>query len=138
MLDILYNALYNVINKKREGIKMEQQHLVGRINSLLEAVEPLKFSLEISTDPEEIEYLRHEIKNQHIEINALKEKLEEGINMKNIKILQDKILQWTEMQNWTLDLYMAKNISKEEYKGRWHNLQEDIEKFKKEIHQLAN
>lgn len=117
---------------------MEQQHLVGRINSLLEAVEPLKFSLEISTDPEEIEYLRHEIKNQHIEINALKEKLEEGINMKNIKILQDKILQWTEMQNWTLDLYMAKNISKEEYKGRWHNLQEDIEKFKKEIHQLAN
>lgn len=59
-------------------------------------------------------------------------------NINKIKILQDKIMQWTEMQNWALDLYMGKQINKEEYKGRCDSLQEDIEGFKKEIHRLAN
>lgn len=55
---------------------MKKQQLIERMNELLKAVEPLKFSLEIATNPEEIEYLRHEIKTQYNEINALREELE--------------------------------------------------------------
>ena len=55
---------------------MEKQQLVKRMNELLKAVEPLKFSLEISTNQNEIDYLRNEIKTQYAEINVLREELE--------------------------------------------------------------
>ena len=55
---------------------MEKQNMIETINGLLKAVEPLKFSLEISNDQDEIDYLRNEIKSQYVEINALREELE--------------------------------------------------------------
>lgn len=54
---------------------MEKTQLIEKMNTMLQAVEPLKFSLEISTDEEEIEYLRNEIKSQYVAINALREEL---------------------------------------------------------------
>ena len=50
--------------------------MIKRVNELLQNVEPLKFALEISTDQNEIDYLRNEIKTQYVEINELREKLE--------------------------------------------------------------
>lgn len=55
---------------------MEKQNMIEEMNTLLKAVEPLKFSLEISNNEEEIEYLRNQIKAQYVEINALREKLD--------------------------------------------------------------
>lgn len=55
---------------------MEKQNMIEEMNTLLKAVEPLKFSLEISNNEEEIDYLRTQIKAQYVEINALREKLE--------------------------------------------------------------
>ena len=55
---------------------MEKQQLIEKMNESLKAVEPLKFSLEISTNQDEIDYLRNEIKTQYIEINTLREELE--------------------------------------------------------------
>lgn len=57
--------------------------------------------------------------------------------MKNIKTLQEKILQWTEMQNELFDQVMKGIITKEEYKERNDRLNEDIDAFKKEIHELS-
>ena len=57
--------------------------------------------------------------------------------MKNIKTLQEKILQWTEMQNELFDQVMKDIITKEEYKERNDRLNEDIDAFKKEIHELS-
>ena len=57
--------------------------------------------------------------------------------MKNIKTLQEKILQWTEMQNELFDQVMKGIITKEEYKERNDRLNEDIDVFKKEIHELS-
>ena len=57
--------------------------------------------------------------------------------MKNIKTLQEKILQWTEMQNELFDQVMKGIITKEEYKERNDRLNEDINAFKKEIHELS-
>lgn len=59
--------------------------------------------------------------------------------MKNekIKTLQNNILQWVDMQNELFDQYMAGTISKEEYKERNNILSEDIDAFKKEIHELS-
>lgn len=56
--------------------------------------------------------------------------------MEKIKNLQNKIVQWAEMQNELLDRYMQGEISREEYKGTYNNLDKDINKFKKEIHEL--
>ena len=57
--------------------------------------------------------------------------------MKNIKTLQANILQWTEMQNELFDQVMKGIITKEEYKERNDRLNEDIDAFKKEIHELS-
>ena len=57
--------------------------------------------------------------------------------MKNIKTLQEKILQWTEMQNELFDQVMKGIITKEEYKERNDRLNEDIDAFKKEIYELS-
>ena len=57
--------------------------------------------------------------------------------MNNIKTLQEKILQWTEMQNELFDQVMKGIITKEEYKERNDRLNEDIDAFKKEIHELS-
>ena len=55
---------------------MEKQNLIKKINELLESVEPMKFSLEISTNENEIDFLVREIKSKYVEINDLREKLE--------------------------------------------------------------
>ena len=57
--------------------------------------------------------------------------------MKNIKTLQANILQWTEMQNELFDQAMKGIITKEEYKQRNDSLNEDIDGFKKQIHELS-
>lgn len=57
--------------------------------------------------------------------------------MENIKTLQAKILQWTEMQNELFDQVMKGIITKEEYKEKNDSLNEDIDAFKKEIHELS-
>lgn len=57
--------------------------------------------------------------------------------MNKIKTLQEKILQWTEMQNELFDQVMKGIITKEEYKERNDRLNEDIDAFKKEIHELS-
>ena len=57
--------------------------------------------------------------------------------MTNIKTLQAKILQWTEMQNELFDQAMKGIITKEEYKQRNDSLNEDIDGFKKQIHELS-
>ena len=57
--------------------------------------------------------------------------------MTNIKTLQANILQWTEMQNELFDQAMKGIITKEEYKQRNDNLNEDIDGFKKQIHELS-
>ena len=57
--------------------------------------------------------------------------------MNKIKTLQEKILQWTEMQNELFDQVMKGIITKEEYKERNDRLNEDIDTFKKEIHELS-
>lgn len=57
--------------------------------------------------------------------------------MENIKTLQAKILQWTEMQNELFDQAMKGIITKEEYKEKNDSLNEDIDAFKKEIHELS-
>ena len=57
--------------------------------------------------------------------------------MNNVKTLQEKILQWTEMQNELFDQVMKDIITKEEYKERNDRLNEDIDAFKKEIHELS-
>ena len=59
------------------------------------------------------------------------------IKMEKIKTLQANIVQWTEMQNELFDLVMAGTISKKEYTERNNNLNEDIDAFKKEIHELS-
>lgn len=53
-----------------------------------------------------------------------------------LKMLNDKIVQWTEMQNKLLNSYMKGEISKNEYKRRYNNLDEDINGFKLEINEL--
>lgn len=55
---------------------MEKQKMIEKMNTLLEAVEPLKFALEISNNEDEIDYLRNKIKARYVEINALREKME--------------------------------------------------------------
>lgn len=55
---------------------MEKTQLIEEMNTRLQAVEPLKFALEISTNEEEIEFLRNEIKSQYVAINELREQLE--------------------------------------------------------------
>lgn len=57
--------------------------------------------------------------------------------MEKVKTLQNKIVQWTEMQNELFDQCMAGMISKEEYKERNNVLSEDIDGFKKEIYELS-
>lgn len=57
-------------------------------------------------------------------------------NELKINILNDKIVQWSEMQNKLLDSYMNGEISKNEYKEKYNNLDEDINEFKLEIHEL--
>lgn len=57
--------------------------------------------------------------------------------MEKIKTLQNNIVQWTEIQNELFDRVMAGDISKEEYKERNNNLNQDINEFKKEIHELS-
>ena len=57
--------------------------------------------------------------------------------MEKIKTLQANIIQWTEMQNELFDQAMKGIITKEEYKARNNNLSEDIDAFKKEIHELT-
>ena len=57
--------------------------------------------------------------------------------MEKIKTLQANIVQWTEMQNELFDQAMKGIISKEEYKARNNNLNEDIDNFKQEIHELT-
>ena len=57
--------------------------------------------------------------------------------MNKIKTLQAKILQWAEMQNELFDQVMKGIITKEEYKERNDRLNEDIDAFKKEIHELS-
>lgn len=57
--------------------------------------------------------------------------------MNNVKTLQEKILQWTEMQNELFDQVMKGIITKEEYKERNDRLNEDVDAFKKEIHELS-
>ena len=57
--------------------------------------------------------------------------------MEKIKTLQANIVQWTEMQNELFDQVMKGIITKEEYKARNNNLSEDIDAFKKEIHELT-
>ena len=59
-------------------------------------------------------------------------------NTGKIKVLQDKIVKWTETQSWLLDLYIAERIGKGEFKGRYDGLQEDIDEFKREIYELVN
>ena len=58
-------------------------------------------------------------------------------NSKRIKTFQGVILQWTEMQNDLFDQMMEGVISEEEYKGRNAILNEYIDEFKMEIHELA-
>lgn len=58
--------------------------------------------------------------------------------MSNVKTLQANILQWTEMQNELFDQAMKGIITKEEYKERNDILNEDIDTFKKQIHELLN
>lgn len=53
-----------------------------------------------------------------------------------IKILNNKIMQWSTMQSELLNSYMNGKISKNEYKGKFNNLQNDINEFKFEIHEL--
>ena len=55
---------------------MEKQKMIEKMNTLLEAVEPLKFALEISTNEDEIDYLRNKIKARYVEINALRDGLD--------------------------------------------------------------
>lgn len=55
---------------------MEKQNMIEKMNEALKSVEPLKFYLNISTDEEEIDHLRKEIKAQYEIINALREELE--------------------------------------------------------------
>lgn len=55
---------------------MEKQKMIEKINELLKSVEPMKFSLEISTNENEIDFLVREIKSKYVEINDLREKLE--------------------------------------------------------------
>lgn len=55
---------------------MGKQQLIEKMNTLLEAVEPLKFALEISSNEDEIDYLRNKIKARYVEINELREKIE--------------------------------------------------------------
>ena len=54
-----------------------------------------------------------------------------------INILNDKIVQWSEMQSELLNSYMNGKISKNEYKEKYNNLDEDINEFKLEIHELT-
>ena len=58
-------------------------------------------------------------------------------NTSKIRILRNNIVQWTEMQNELFDQAMKGVITKEEYKARNNNLNEDIDAFKKEIHELS-
>lgn len=51
--------------------------------------------------------------------------------------LQNKIVQWSQMQKELLDAYMVGDITKEEYKERNNSLSEDIDAFKREIHELS-
>lgn len=53
-----------------------------------------------------------------------------------IKVLNNKIVQWSEMQSELLNSYMNGKISKNEYKERYNNLDEDIHEFKLEINEL--
>lgn len=53
-----------------------------------------------------------------------------------IKVLNDKIVQWSTMQSELLNFYMNGKIEKNEYKERYNNLDEDINEFKLEIHEL--
>ena len=53
-----------------------------------------------------------------------------------IKVLNNKIVQWSEMQSELLNSYMNGKISKNEYKERYNNLDKDIHEFKLEINEL--
>ena len=53
-----------------------------------------------------------------------------------IKVLNNKIMQWVEMKSKLLDLYLEGKIEKNEYKERYNNLDDDINNFKLEIHEL--
>ena len=55
-----------------------------------------------------------------------------------IKVLNNKIMQWVEMQSKLLDLYLEGKIEKNEYKERYNNLDDDINNFKLEIHEALN
>lgn len=57
--------------------------------------------------------------------------------MNKIETLQNKILQWVDMQQELFDQCMGGIISKEEYKERNNVLSEDINTFKKEIYELS-
>lgn len=58
-------------------------------------------------------------------------------NSEKIKTFQEVILQWTEMQNDLFDQTTKGVISEEEYKERNDILNEYIDEFKREIHELT-
>ena len=57
-------------------------------------------------------------------------------DQQKIEILNNKIMQWSTMQSELLNSYMNGKISKNEYKGKYNNLDKDINEFKFEIHEL--
>ena len=63
------------VEETEEIEEVEKQQLIEKMNESLKAVESLKFSLEISTDQEDIDFLRNEIKTRSAEINELREEL---------------------------------------------------------------
>ena len=70
-------------------------------------------------------------------INKQKKGNDNMNNVEKIKALQDVTVQWTEMQNDLFDHMMKGVISEEEYKERNAILNEYIDEFKIEIHELA-
>lgn len=58
-------------------------------------------------------------------------------NSEKIKTFQEVILQWAEMQNDLFNQTTKGVISEEEYKERNDILNEYIDEFKREIHELT-
>ena len=58
-------------------------------------------------------------------------------NTGKIRILQNNIVQWSNMQNDLFERCMEGLITKEEYKARSNKLYEYINETKKEIHELS-
>ena len=58
-------------------------------------------------------------------------------NAEKIKILQENIMQWTEIQSDLFDRCMEGFITKEEYKEKSDKIHEYINALKKEIHELS-